>query len=315
MRPAPDSFSDRLLLHFRILVHSLPATMQPKGDFLASNLDCRMHPRNLLVQSGADALRGLLRPRGRGMLAYHRGVGSESRRRTRGVRRTHGIEVVPTFSARGITSGGTIAAADFDAGSPTSFSIACVRPRLRTASTSPCTARWRPRTKTIPRAICWPRHARSSAKRADRRLVRSARHPHRPHAANTPTPSSSTTPIRTSISIETGAARRPVAAAHPGRRGAAGHRARLVIPALVRGDELITAPASSARSFGEAQAIEQSPGGLSAGMFIGNPFTDVPNLVLQQRRRHRRRPGPGRARGDCDWPISSGTIGNGCRPG
>ncbi len=50
------------------------------------------------------------------------------------------------------------------------------------------------------------------------------------------------------------------------------------IPALVRGDELITETGLFGRMIRQAQAIESSPGGLSAGMFIGNPFTDVPDL-------------------------------------
>jgi microcystin degradation protein MlrC len=54
--------------------------------------------------------------------------------------------------------------------------------------------------------------------------------------------------------------------------------ARVAIPALVRGDELITATGLFGRFIREAQAIEQSAGGLSAGMFIGNPFTDVIDL-------------------------------------
>ncbi|MGI8981401.1 MAG: M81 family metallopeptidase [Pirellulaceae bacterium] len=54
--------------------------------------------------------------------------------------------------------------------------------------------------------------------------------------------------------------------------------ARVKIPALVRGDELITATGLFGESIRFAQAIEASPGGLSAGMFIGNPFTDVLDL-------------------------------------
>jgi microcystin degradation protein MlrC len=50
------------------------------------------------------------------------------------------------------------------------------------------------------------------------------------------------------------------------------------IPALVRGNELITATGLFGRMIRQAQAIEASPGGLSAGMFIGNPFTDVTDL-------------------------------------
>jgi microcystin degradation protein MlrC len=54
--------------------------------------------------------------------------------------------------------------------------------------------------------------------------------------------------------------------------------AKVAIPALVRGDELITATGSFGESIRIAQLVENGPGGLSAGMFIGNPFTDVPEL-------------------------------------
>jgi len=54
--------------------------------------------------------------------------------------------------------------------------------------------------------------------------------------------------------------------------------AKVAIPALVRGDELITATGLFGRGIAQAQVVENSPGGLSAGMFIGNPFTDVPAL-------------------------------------
>jgi microcystin degradation protein MlrC len=50
------------------------------------------------------------------------------------------------------------------------------------------------------------------------------------------------------------------------------------IPALVRGDELITETGVIGARIRESQAIEASPGGLSAAMFWGNPFTDVPDL-------------------------------------
>jgi microcystin degradation protein MlrC len=50
------------------------------------------------------------------------------------------------------------------------------------------------------------------------------------------------------------------------------------IPALVRGDELITATGLFGESIAHAQRVENGPRGLSAGMFIGNPFTDVPSL-------------------------------------
>ena len=54
--------------------------------------------------------------------------------------------------------------------------------------------------------------------------------------------------------------------------------AAVTIPALVRGDELITETGLLGTLIRRAQAVEESPGGLVAGMFIGNPFTDVPGL-------------------------------------
>ena len=54
--------------------------------------------------------------------------------------------------------------------------------------------------------------------------------------------------------------------------------AKVAVPALVRGDELITATGLFGQSIRIAQDVETGPGGLSAGMFIGNPFTDVPAL-------------------------------------
>jgi microcystin degradation protein MlrC len=54
--------------------------------------------------------------------------------------------------------------------------------------------------------------------------------------------------------------------------------AKVAIPALVRGDELITATGLFGESIAIAREVESSSAGLSAGMFIGNPFTDVPAL-------------------------------------
>ncbi len=55
--------------------------------------------------------------------------------------------------------------------------------------------------------------------------------------------------------------------------------ARVRVPALVRGDELITASGSIRHAVNAAMQVEQSPGGLSAAMMWGNPFTDVPALA------------------------------------
>ncbi len=54
--------------------------------------------------------------------------------------------------------------------------------------------------------------------------------------------------------------------------------ARVLIPALVRGDELKTDTGLLGEFIRRGEEIEASPGGLSASMIIGNPFTDVPGL-------------------------------------
>ncbi|MEZ6050967.1 MAG: M81 family metallopeptidase [Planctomycetaceae bacterium] len=54
--------------------------------------------------------------------------------------------------------------------------------------------------------------------------------------------------------------------------------ARVKIPALVRGDELITETGAISECIQLAQAIEASDSGLSAVVMWGNPFTDVPEL-------------------------------------
>ena len=57
--------------------------------------------------------------------------------------------------------------------------------------------------------------------------------------------------------------------------------ARVTIPALVRGDELITATGVFGKSIRRAQLLEETDTALSAAMMIGNPFTDVPELCSQ----------------------------------
>ena len=54
--------------------------------------------------------------------------------------------------------------------------------------------------------------------------------------------------------------------------------AKVAIPALVRVDELITATGRFGHSIAQAQSLEKNSQALSAGIFIGNPFTDVPAL-------------------------------------
>lgn len=57
--------------------------------------------------------------------------------------------------------------------------------------------------------------------------------------------------------------------------------ARVVIPALVRGDELITKSGCYGEVLGDAKLLEQSGQALAAAVMIGNPFTDVPELCTQ----------------------------------
>ncbi len=54
--------------------------------------------------------------------------------------------------------------------------------------------------------------------------------------------------------------------------------ARVRVPLLVRGDELITATGLYGQAIRTCQEFEATADGLSAAVIIGNPFTDVPNL-------------------------------------
>jgi microcystin degradation protein MlrC len=57
--------------------------------------------------------------------------------------------------------------------------------------------------------------------------------------------------------------------------------ARVVIPSLVRGDELITKSGCYGELIREARRLELEGQAMSAGIMIGNPFTDVPELCSQ----------------------------------
>lgn len=57
--------------------------------------------------------------------------------------------------------------------------------------------------------------------------------------------------------------------------------ARVVIPALVRGDDLITKTGCYGDLLAECRRLEEEGSALAAGIMIGNPFTDVPELCSQ----------------------------------
>ena len=54
--------------------------------------------------------------------------------------------------------------------------------------------------------------------------------------------------------------------------------ARVAIPLMARGDELLTATGRFGDAIRMCQALEDSPGGLVANIYLSNPFTDVPGL-------------------------------------
>jgi microcystin degradation protein MlrC len=64
-------------------------------------------------------------------------------------------------------------------------------------------------------------------------------------------------------------------------RGAKPVMARIFIPALVRGPELITATGLYGKVIDRAKEMEATGEALSAAVFIGNPFTDAPELGSQ----------------------------------
>jgi microcystin degradation protein MlrC len=57
--------------------------------------------------------------------------------------------------------------------------------------------------------------------------------------------------------------------------------ARVVVPALVRGDELLTETGVYGTIVRRARELERDGMALAAGFMIGNPFTDVPELCSQ----------------------------------
>jgi microcystin degradation protein MlrC len=213
---------------------------------------------------------------GEAIRTYHRDVRTEVGGALQVFDAAPDVEVVPTYRARGVTSGGTIAAADF-ARLAGEFLDA-----LRRAPT--------------PDGVYFALHGAMAAENED--------DPEGFLLAETRKILGERIPIVASFDLHGVLTDRMLEHAdaiviyhtyphvdffETGQRAArlllcllAGEvrpvTARVPIPALVRGDELITRTGVFGRFVREAQAIEQSPGGLSAGLFIGNPFTDVPDL-------------------------------------
>jgi microcystin degradation protein MlrC len=187
-----------------------------------------------------------------------------------------GLELVPTFSARSVTSGGTLAAADFDrlsgeflealrAAPPVDGCYFALHGAMGAANEEDPEGYLLQEARkilgeTVPIVVSLDLHGILT----DRMLQHSdavvVYH---------------TYPHIDFFSTGERAARLLLRIVNDGVRPVT---AAVRVPALVRGDELITASGRIRHVIQAAQAIETSAGGLSAGMFWGNPFTDVPEL-------------------------------------
>jgi microcystin degradation protein MlrC len=187
-----------------------------------------------------------------------------------------GIEIVPTYSARSITSGGTLNASDFHRiASEWVQSIAAAGPvdgvyfslhgaMATTEEDDPegyllAEAR-RILGERVPIVASYDLHGILTDRMLQHANASVVYHTY-PHTDFYET---GVRAARVLLKIMDGQAR-PVTA-------------KVFIPALVRGDELITATGAISHAVRAAREIEASPEGLSAGLFWGNPFTDVSTL-------------------------------------
>jgi microcystin degradation protein MlrC len=214
--------------------------------------------------------------RGDALVDYHRFLGSEVGGALNVFAAEPNVTVVPTLGARGITSGGTIAQADFerlarelleavrDAGPVDGAYFALHGAMASTGEEDPEGYFLQEARKIlgerIPIVASFDLHGILTDRMLQHTDAIVVYHTY-PHVDFFETGQRSARLLLRLLRREI----RPVTA-------------RVAIPALVRGDELITATGVFGKIVGEAQRFEQSPGGLSAGMFIGNPFTDVPDL-------------------------------------
>jgi microcystin degradation protein MlrC len=213
---------------------------------------------------------------GAAALDYHRGIGSEVSGALQVLSARPDIEIVPTFSARGITSGGTIPAADFArlaneflnavrGAGPVDGVYFALHGAM--AADNECDPEGYLLAQTrkivgehIPLVASLDLHGILTDRMLEHTDAIVVYHTY-PHVDFFETGQRAARLLLRILTKEV----RPVTA-------------KVEIPALVRGDQLITQTGVFGQRIRDAQAIEQSPGGLSAGMFIGNPFTDVPDL-------------------------------------
>ena len=214
--------------------------------------------------------------RGRALLEYHRHLGSEVGGALGVFEAESGLELRPAFGARGITSGGTIAGPDFErlAGEllgaireagPVDGAYFALHGAMASAQEEDPEGYFLQEARKVlgehvPVVASFDLHGILTdrmLRHADAIVVY---HTY-PHVDFFETGQRAARLLLRLLRGEV----RPVTA-------------RVAIPALVRGDELITGTGTFGQIVDQARRIEQGPGGLSAGMFIGNPFTDVPDL-------------------------------------
>lgn len=213
---------------------------------------------------------------GERMFGYHRGIGSEVSGALQVFGERPEIVTIPTFSARGIASGGTIPDADFrrlatefldavKAAGPVDAAYFVLHGAMAAENEHDPEGFLLAESRKIlgekiPLVASFDLHGILTDRMLQHTDAIVMYHTY-PHIDFTETGKRG---ARLLLRILDGEVR-PVTA-------------KVEIPALVRGDELITATGVFGKVIQQAQLIETSPGGLSAGMFIGNPFTDVPEL-------------------------------------
>lgn len=214
--------------------------------------------------------------RGNALFEYHHGIGSEVGGALKVFDAESNVTLVPTLGARGITSGGTIAQADFERlarelldaipnAAPVDGAYFALHGAMASTGEEDPEGYFLQEARKIlgeqiPIVASFDLHGILTDRILQHADAIVVYHTY-PHVDFFETGQRSARLLLRLLRGEI----RPVTA-------------RVAIPALVRGDELVTATGVFGEIVSQAQQIEQSPGGLSAGMFIGNPFTDVPDL-------------------------------------
>ena len=214
--------------------------------------------------------------RGDELLRYHRGVRNEIAGALSVFDQRADIEIVPAYSARAITSGGTLDAADFRrianewaegiaaAGPVDAVYFSLHGAMAATEEDDPEGALLAETRKILgegmPIVASYDLHGILTDRMLQHANASVVYHTY-PHADFFETGARAARVLLKLVDRQ----------AHP-------VTAKVFIPALVRGDELITATGLIGHAVRAAQAIEASPAGLSAGLFWGNPFTDVAAL-------------------------------------